>query len=194
MNARFSKRLRKLFWGFGDCFAFPSPELLAFKTLINQQYSTRISERHSLVNSMVFLFRLRAKSVLLVSTRIHRGGPRQQHQRELQIHSSPPRINLEPCRYSLPHFKCVSTVMLIITPLLTVFPTTSQAQLTLANKSNVPVRVCVHDIEAKKQAHSKQAGQKQRPSAPAPAALGHLPLPVTKAQRVKAQVNRPRPR
>lgn len=73
--------------------------------------------------------------MLLVSTTIHRGGHRQQHQWELQHHSPSPGISLQPRSYSVPHCKRVSTVTPIITALLIVFLPPSQqsgAQLTLA--------------------------------------------------------------
>lgn len=136
--------------------------------------------------------------MLLVSTRIPRGGHLQQQQWELQIHSSSPRINLKLCSYFISHFKCLSTVTLIIIALLTIFltplPPKSQAQLTLTEVLTNACRwvYCFYDAEDKK--HSQQTGRKETVliSSSPKSTCASSPT-VTKAQCIKAQVDRPCP-
>lgn len=100
----------------------------------------------------------------------------QLQQWELQSDSSSLRINLELCSCSVSHSKCLSTAMLIIPALLT-------ASLAPSQKLSSAYMSCHLDKHKGKPA--QQTGRKAT-------SLGHL-LPVTKAQRVEAQVPRPKP-
>lgn len=145
----------------------------------DKQYFT-LSETHSLVNSMFFI-QDESKKHLVVSTRIHRWHL-QQEQWELQSDSSSLRINLELCSCCFP-LQVPEHSNANYSSFVNWF-SCSQPEGKLSLNELPPWQTQSIFLWWCRGKPAQQTGRKAT-------ALGHL-LPVTKAQRVEAQVPRPK--